>query len=129
MPYCHIMTQKNKISRFITVMFIIGAGLLSVAVYAITWTNTNFLTSNFRSQSPSSGDIQTAIFGTGTSPSSTAYTSYRPNNTCTGNNTTVQYIGSGQLPHQLTGNNIYVLTGDQYITGTITFSGNCIGLI
>lgn len=38
-------------------------------------------------------------------------------------------MGTNSLPSQLNPNTIYVLTGNQAITGTVTFVGPCIGLV
>lgn len=129
-----LYTAMNFIKNHLKVLFgAFALGLIGVAtsVFAINWSNTQFIDSAFWAQNPTSGDIVAAVFGSNSlAPSATAYTQGWSTNACLGGSTkTVQYVGTDSLPQLLTSNTIYVLTGNQAITGEITFLGSCIALL
>ncbi len=111
--------------------FALGLIGLATSVFAINWSNTQFIDSAFWAQNPTSGDIVAAVFGSNSlAPTATAYTQNWSSNACLGGSAiTVQYVGTDSLPQLLTSNTIYVLTGNQALTGTVTFLGQCIALV
>lgn len=115
-----------KVLCGLTVLGILG---FATTVFAINWSNTQFIDSTFWAQNPTSGEIVAALFGNANIPTATAYTTPWSTNACIGANISVQYVGTDSLPQLLTSNTIYVLTGNQAITGEITFLGSCIGLV
>ena len=96
------------------------------AVGSTTRNNLNFVTQDFRSAGPNTGQIIDAFFGTGGNPS--AYTTHRstgcrPTSLVTRNPWT-------RWATTLTTNTIYVLNSWNYIqTASITFGGNCIAFV
>ena len=74
---------------------------LVTSVFAINWSNTQFIDSAFWAQNPTSGDIVAALFGNANIPVSTAYTQGWSTNACIGANMTVQYVATDSLPQLL----------------------------
>jgi len=124
------MKITTLFNRYLTIFAITAVVLLSGFSFAINWNNSNFIDSTFRSQNPTSGDVKAALFGVGTS-TGTAYTNHWQNNTCLPANITVAYVAAGDrnTPPTLTGNTIYVLTGDQTLSAPISINASCVAII
>lgn len=109
-------TTKNSLfSRLMSIVFIAMGIFLGIYAFfanattwtvgAITWDNSNYLTWSFRDQNPTTGDIITALYGTGNEGS--IYTSGRDwydVNTCLASTIHVEY------PSDLTSNPINAYT-------------------
>ncbi len=129
-----LYTAMNFVKNHLKVLFgAFALGLIGLAtsVFAINWSNTQFIDSAFWAQNPTSGDIVAAVFGSNPlAPTTTAYQQNWDTNSCLGGSAiAVQYVATNSLPLQLNPNTIYVLTGNQSITGTVTFVGPCIALL
>lgn len=129
------MKHSTLVARFISWIFITTAVFLSWFSFAINWDNSNFIDDTFWAQSPTSGDIVKAVFGTGVVPETTAYTRNWNNNSCVGSNITVEYVATNDLWNvtsltwDLNGNTIYVLQWDQEISDQLSAVGSCMAII
>lgn len=98
-----------------------------------SWNNSSYLDSSFWSYGPSTGDIITALYGSG--DEWTAYTKWWSGYTsgsCLAAGMQVEYFtwGTSILPLSLSGNTIYILSSGTYITtGTLSLDNNCIAIV
>lgn len=111
--------------------FVVDAS--SRTIGGITRDNADFLDQDFRDNSPASGDIIAALYGSG--DENTAYTMGRSgynSGSCPTSGMNVEYFTAwvSSLPTTLSGNTIYVLDAWDYITtGQITVNGSCTAIV
>ena len=90
------------------------------------WQRWAFLNADFRSQSPTTGNIIYALFGDGTTWS----TAYTRNWTGSCIPTSIQHLLSSFNGGPLNANTIYIINSGNYtLSSNITFNGNCIALV
>lgn len=132
-------TTKNSLfSRLMSIVFIAMGIFLGIYAFfanattwtvgAITWDNSNYLTWSFRDQNPTTGDIITALYGSG--DENTAYTQHWSGYTsgsCLASGMQVEFTGI--IPTILSDNTIYVIASWNYDITTPIEIGNCSALI